>query len=205
MATLKNRRAARGDFLVSLYTHTHTRIHRMVDKKMKTTTKAKAKASNQIVCYTGMGAKRSGIHTEAEFLKGVRRLCPSKSPKCPAEGDVQAWVDWSGAMRRTPTQCKRTMKHNAKIGVAFKAHNRAIDTFDTCVTKRASAKCGKSFDDRPVPQEYFARCAVKTCPEVAVALAKSELRLRKMTAASMRISGEIKAKEKKKKKKRSTV
>ena len=175
----------------------------MVDKKKKKTT-TKAKASNQIVCYTGMGAKRSGVHTEAEFLRGVRRLCPSKSPSCPAEGDVQAWVDWSGAMRRTPAQCKRSMKHNAKIGIAYKAHNRAIDTFDACVTKKASLKCGKSFDDRPISQGYFARCAVKTCPEVAVALAKSELRLQKTAEASQRISGEKKAKKKKKTRK-STV
>jgi len=81
------------------------------------------------ILFSGRGAKRSTLHTPAEFLAGARRdattraMCvlaearpnvrmrlPSVSftvPKCPAKGDVRGWMRWSGASACSPAQEKQ--------------------------------------------------------------------------------------------------
>ena len=54
-----------------------------------------------VVCYTGEGAKRDGVHTPRQFLRTARRVCKRD---CPPEGDVRAWADWAGADLLGPNQ-----------------------------------------------------------------------------------------------------
>lgn len=84
------------------------------------------------ICYTGVGAKASGMHSDSEFVKRVKaaKVCRN-SKTCPAPDNVQGWVDWSGAIKTTPKQCKTIVlsnEHNTRI-------REASARLRTCVSK----------------------------------------------------------------------
>ena len=58
-------------------------------------------SNNQVICYSGMGSNPSGVHSEKEFLRAMKKVgCTSNCPK-----SVQGWLEWSGAKLTTPSYC----------------------------------------------------------------------------------------------------
>lgn len=127
-----------------------------------------------IVCYTGKGAKQSGIHSEAEFMKAVRPLCTLSG--CPKKADIAAWIEWAGALLRTPSQCKRVIALNRKIQAAIEANKDAANRFDKCAS---SSRCTR-LEDR----QAFSRCVITECAKPVSTLVKREASLKKAIAAS---------------------
>lgn len=123
------------------------------------------KPKPKVVCYTGVGAKRGAVHSPAEFLRAMNtgRVC---SRNCPAADDLDAWVDWSGAIKSTPARCAKTVAKNRRIDAAARRADRAAAAFDRCV----AAACDAS---EPVPPPAHARCAALKCTKQAARLAKA--------------------------------
>ena len=127
------------------------------------------KQPKQIVCYTGVGAKASGIHSNKEFVKAAGKACTKGCPK-----DVDGLIAWTGARRVTPKRCSSAVKSNKRIDVASKLFDAAGAKFDACVEK----SCGpvvlpsgvKIFNQKP------ARCGAIQCAKQSAALAKSDAR-----------------------------
>ena len=62
-------------------------------------------AAAKVICYTGVGAKASGSHTPAEFLRAMRATQGEGCyGGCPV--DLKGWIAYSGATVRTPKRCK---------------------------------------------------------------------------------------------------
>jgi hypothetical protein len=117
-------------------------------------------AGGKIVCYTGVGAKRSGVHTDAEFLRAVAAAkCGGSS--CPKENDADGWIEWSGAIRNTRAQCASVIRQNRRIEAATKAAGRAAARFDRCVDNYCA------FVKEHGDARAFAHCAVTRCPKEA--------------------------------------
>jgi hypothetical protein len=127
-------------------------------------------AANRVVCYTGVGAKKSGIHSDAEFLKAAMRAgCKTN---CPV--DLPGWVGWTGAVVRTPAQCRRVVKAGRSIDVLYKATERASSAFDACVEDRMCMNAEKAGGAKAV-----ARCAAMRCADTSKRLAASIAKLDK--------------------------
>lgn len=67
-------------------------------KKKKS--KSKSKKNTSKIYYTGIGAKKGGIHTEEEFMKAMKQFSKGckkfmKKKKC----NVDDYIKWSGAKR----------------------------------------------------------------------------------------------------------
>ena len=123
--------------------------------------------TKRIVCYTGAGARASGIHSDAAFLKAVRKLHCSKD--CPQ--DVDGWIKWSGALRDSPARCARMVKSNARIDAAARSLAAASRRFDACVAK----ECGG-----PSLQGAAAQCGAVKCAKQSSSLAKSDVKYRRL-------------------------
>jgi hypothetical protein len=131
-----------------------------------------------VVCYTGIGAKASGLHTEAEFLTRLRPHC---SRDCPT--DLNSWIEWSGAVRTAPTECKRMVQQNKRIGAANRNAGRADKAFDRCVDGSmcsvylVQAAEAQHMEPRRV-MTSFARCAAVECPKASARLAAMHTKAR---------------------------
>ncbi len=132
--------------------------------------------AKKIVCYTGVGAKKSGIHSDAEFLKATETFrCTSLN--CPR--DVAGWIEWAGALRNTPAQCKSIVKNNRRIDAASKATARASAAFDACVEDKMCMNAETSGGVKAV-----ARCAAMRCPGPSKRLAACNAKVNKLSQAT---------------------
>ena len=127
-------------------------------KPRKNAVAPKKNTGTEIVCYTGVGAKKSGVHSDAEFLKAIESARCTNN--CPAAGDVAGWTEWAGALRRTPARCKALVANNRRAVVVSKALDRANAVFDACVE---SKRC-TSADRTSGGINGVAKCAAMRCP-----------------------------------------
>ena len=73
------------------------------------------------ICYTGIGAKGNGIHTEKEFLKVMKGReyyfgsSPSQKKKAKEKNkklnNLEAWLEFSGAVKG---KCKPSLLYYSK-------------------------------------------------------------------------------------------
>lgn len=49
---------------------------------------------NTTICYTGEGANKDAVHSSAEFVNKVKKLCKKD---CPKKDDAKGWAEWAGA------------------------------------------------------------------------------------------------------------
>jgi hypothetical protein len=132
------------------------------------------KDDKKTVCFA-RGARRVAIHSEAEFL---RRVVPTCGRDCPAEGDVAAWMEWSGAVRSSPAGCRKIMANKIRMQKSNLELERSIDAFDVCVKD----KCVRKTCDAPVA----ARCAVLLCAKPARRVIESEAAFSRVYAKGMK-------------------
>lgn len=108
-----------------------------------------------VICYTGLGARRSGVHTSAQFMAAMRQFTASCEPKCPTTED--GWIEWSGAGRKSEATCRRVVQVNRTVSASRKAALRAEAAFEECVAKSVCSPEAKA----------HALCTLRWCPKQA--------------------------------------
>ncbi len=100
--------------------------------------------TRKIICYTGIGARKNGIHTEKQFMKTIKNNNQNFS-KLPAKNNVKGWVKWSGASYTTRKICKKRLEQNASND-----------------KRRIQAFCKKSpFKYHPIMREQYEKICSK--------------------------------------------
>ena len=106
----------------------------------------------QTICYTGIGANKTGLHTDNEFRKLVKtqKLCNNNCPK-----KIDDWVEWYGAGRKSEKVCKNVVKLNKKIDIQNKKADKATENLKKCIKE----KCDYAKEDVYISGV----CVVKKC------------------------------------------
>jgi hypothetical protein len=134
--------------------------------------KSKALPSKEmIICYTGIGANKSGIHTNNEFKKIIskQKLCLTNCPKT-----LEEWVDWYGAGKKTKTQCSKVVKLNKIIT----SKNVSVGKANKQVAKCIKNKC----DDLKTNE----KCINLRCKKETKNLVKANIILKKASEKASR-------------------
>lgn len=127
------------------------------------------------ICYTGVGANRSGFHSDAEFLALVERqeLCDKNCPKT-----IDEWIEWYGADRKKKSQCKKVIELNKHISAQFRKTQQAYDKLKQCI----KTKC--DYVDDVVSSGV---CISKNCAKEVVKAHKSAKTLDNISAKAERV------------------
>lgn len=128
---------------------------------------------SQVICYTGVGAKRSGKHSESEFLKAMKSSAGCKD-KCPTDANTKGWIEWSGAERTTAKKCDKMVKKNMLIDrLGKKTYNNA-EALRKCVSKSCELPMKFAKDNMSDNNlSGVALCAAMKCQKQSAKLAKS--------------------------------
>lgn len=94
-------------------------------------------SNKAIICYTGIGSKPSGKHTEKEFLKAMNTKVGCQGSKCPVT--LKGWVQYSGADMTSVKECDKAVKDNKRRREAGKKAQRDTDNLKKCI----NTKCEK--------------------------------------------------------------
>ncbi len=76
--------------------------------------------TRKIICYTGIGSKKSGVHTNKNFLKITKKFRKDKIScydskgkyRCPKRKNVKGWMKWSGAVLENEEKCKKIVSNS---------------------------------------------------------------------------------------------
>lgn len=102
--------------------------------------------NKSIICYTGIGAKSSGVHTDKEFAKIAKKVlaqdCKKSSSACPK--DIHSLVKVMGASRSTTKKCNRVVEYNKQIDSAYQKFRIATTRFTECIDKYCPKKSEKA-------------------------------------------------------------
>jgi hypothetical protein len=70
---------------------------------------SKTRKQKKLIFYTGIGARKNGLHTVNQFMKAtqsknIKRVCKTykkfgtgKNSHCPKAKNVNGWIKWLGA------------------------------------------------------------------------------------------------------------
>lgn len=87
---------------------------------------------SKTICYTGIGAKKTGNHSEKEFMKAITKIqCKQNCPK-----DLNEWIKYSGADIISQKQCEKNMKKNKKLYDAAKVADKDTENLKKCINKK---------------------------------------------------------------------
>lgn len=167
-----------------------------MDKKKKKNAKpAAAAGGSQVICYTGVGARRSAAHTPAQFQRVVdkvkARVCADGGER-PCPSTLDGWIGEFGASRTSATQCRRSVESNRAIGRAGKLEARAATLFRACVDRAcgsaATFAANNEADAAAKPAKAAmaaAVCAAKRCAKQSAKLHAAEIAWQKTVAPGL--------------------
>lgn len=159
----------------------------MSEKKQRIkAVKKKVSVPEKPICYTGINANKSGIHTDKQFKKIMEdsKLCRGNTNTCPTT--VEDWIEWAGAKRESPKVCKAVVKNNKTIYKLDKSLQRHEDKLKSCIQD----KCKHTIRSSPnvkVPVEAAAICATKRCSPESKNVHKTYVKLEKASQAATRL------------------
>jgi hypothetical protein len=144
-----------------------------------------------VVCYSGVGARRSGAHSDAQFARVVER---SFKPQCKTSSacptTLDGWVDWAGASRVTPARCRRQADAGRAIRRAVGATKHAREGFLSCVhgasDRLLTTPAGSSQTTTAHSTDTIAVLGVTECPRQAARLRAAERLYKASVAAAKR-------------------
>lgn len=80
---------------------------------------SKTRKQKKVLCYTGIGANKTGIHTPEDFLKITegwqknKEACYTENKNkyvCPKPGNLNGWMKHFGAVMIDETLCRKSGK-----------------------------------------------------------------------------------------------
>jgi hypothetical protein len=90
-----------------------------------------------VICYTGIGAQKSGVHSDEQFQKIIetqlKKTCRTNCPKT-----VDGGASNAGAARKSAKQCKDVTRLNLSVDKASKAASKANQNLRECVQKQCA-------------------------------------------------------------------
>lgn len=151
----------------------NTKVNAKVNAKVNTSSSEK-----QTICYTGVGANKSGLHTDNEFRKLVKtqKICQNNCPK-----KLDDWIKWYGAGRKSEKTCKNVLKLNKEINILNKKEIKAVDNLKNCIKD----KC--SYEKEDVYMSGV--CVVKKCEKEGKKLIRANKLVNKVADKSSRTWG----------------
>jgi len=144
--------------------------------------------SENVICYTGMGARSSGSHNPAQFKAAVEKLRLRCEPSCPTT--QEGWIEWTGASVKKASLCKKVVKQNKEIASATKAERKARTKFEKCILEQCEPIL-KSFENKLVATTSnafaLANCVAMKCTKASAKMVVAEKRSDKESTKGSKI------------------
>jgi hypothetical protein len=155
-----------------------------------------AAGGSQVICYTGVGARRSAAHTPAQFQRIVDkekgRVCRDGG-LLPCPSTLDGWVFDFGASRTSAAQCRRSVERNRAVGRAGRVEARAAALFRGCVDRACGSATAFAASNEPDAAAKPAKaamaaavCAAKRCAGPSAKLHAAELAWQKAALPGIR-------------------
>lgn len=131
--------------------------------------------NESVICFTAGPNKSNSQYTPEEFLALIKtlNLC---SVDCPT--DLQGWLDYTGAIIKTKSECAKIDKNNKQMVKNVKKVSVAEDALDECMETSICSRKHAAWKEMNISCEFpthrgSAKCAAITCPSEVGKLAKA--------------------------------